>query len=239
MPDEDTEDLMPTDPEPDTRNATTDALRANWHEVMPEHPERGEELIARWSEPHRVYHGVDHLLDVLRHVDSFAGPEHDVFLVRLAAWYHDAVYVVGTRQVSNEEASARLSIRELSRLGLEQEELGTVARLVRMTATHVPGSSDPDGELLCDADLAVLGRSADAYEDYRTAIRAEYASVPDEVFLPARLRVMADLLRGQVFRTGGGRALEEAAVRNIRAECHAIADQLGVDVPRWVDDDHA
>lgn len=238
------EDTMPTDPATPARTATSqpatiEALRAAWQQVIPQHPELGEQLITRWSEPHRVHHGVEHLLDVLRRLDSFAGPEHDLYLVRLAAWYHDAVYVVGTSQVSNEEASARLSIRELSRFGLEQEDLNAVARLVRMTATHVPGSSDPDGELLCDADLAVLGGSAEEYEAYRTAIRAEYAAVPDEVFLPARLRVMADLLRSQVFRTGGGRTLEAAAVRNIRAECHEMAEQLGVDVPRWVDDDHA
>lgn len=224
-----------TPPQPETMGA----LRSAWLQVMPDHPELGEQLISRWSEPHRVYHGVEHLRVVLRWVDELAGADHDLFVVRLAAWYHDAVYVVGTRQVSNEEASARLAIRDLSRYGFEQEDLNEVARLVRLTATHVPGSADPNGELLCDADLAVLGGSAEEYEAYRQAIRAEYATVPDETFLPARLRVMADLLRGQVFRTGGGRALEQAAVRNIRAECHALAAQLGVDVPRWVDDDHA
>lgn len=228
---------MPTEPVADA--TTIAALRSAWQQVLPEQPELGESLIQRWSEPHRVYHGVDHLLFVLRRVDEFAGPDHDLFMVRLAAWYHDAVYVVGKSQVTNEEASARLSIRELSRCGFEVEELNEVARLVRMTATHVPGSADPDGELLSDADLAVLGGTPEEYEAYRTAIRTEYAAVPDEVFQPARLRVMADLLRGQVFRTGGGRALEEAAVRNVRGECHVLAAAAGVDVPRWVDDDRS
>lgn len=216
---------------------TADALRAAWQQVLPDHPELGEQLIARWSEPHRVYHGPEHLRDVLDRVDAFATADHDLFLVRLAAWYHDAVYLIGGGQVSNEEASARLAIRELSRCGLEQEDLNEIARLVRMTATHVPGSTDPNGELLSDADLAVLGGTEAEYERYRSAIREEYAQVPDEVFQSGRLQVLADLLRGPIFRTGAGRSLEAAAVRNLRTECHALADRLGVAVPRWVDGD--
>ena len=66
-------------------------------------------------------------------------------------------------QVSNEEASARLAIRRLGRTGLEQEDLTQVARLVRLTETHVPGARDPEGELLCDADLAILAAEPAAY----------------------------------------------------------------------------
>ena len=113
------------------------------------------DLITRYSEPHRHYHTDEHLLHVLTMIDQLAD-DHDLFLVRLAAWFHDAVYAIPPGQVSNEEASARLALRELSRVGLEQEDLNQVARLVRLTETHLPGPRDPEGELLCDADLAIL-----------------------------------------------------------------------------------
>ena len=92
-------------------------------------------------------------------IDELAD-DQDLFLVRLAAWFHDAVYAIPAGQVSNEEASARLAIRTLGRAGLEQEDLNQVARLVRLTETHVPGARDPEGELLCDADLAILAAPA-------------------------------------------------------------------------------
>ena len=80
-----------------------------------------------------------HLAEVLARIDELASGREDLYLVRLAAWFHDAVYAVPAGQVTNEEASARLAIRTLSRAGLEQEDLTQVARLVRMTETHVPG----------------------------------------------------------------------------------------------------
>ena len=59
--------------------------------------------------------------------------------------FHDAVYAIPAGQISNEEASAWLALRELSRVGLEQEDLNQIARLVRLTETHVPGPRDPEG----------------------------------------------------------------------------------------------
>ena len=123
-------------------------------------------MITRYSEPHRHYHTTKHLLHVLTMIDQLAD-DHDLFLVRLAAWYHDAVYAIPPGQVSNEEASARLALRELSRVGLEQEDLNQIARLVRLTETHLPGPRDPEGELLCDADLAILASDPADYADYR------------------------------------------------------------------------
>ncbi len=214
-------------------------LRAAWQECLPGQEELGEALIARYAEPQRHYHGLRHLAEVLRQVEQLASNDQDLLLVRLAAWYHDAVYDIPPRQVSNEEASARLAIRELGRVGLETEELNEVARLVRLTATHKPRSHDPNGELLCDADLAVLAGSESDYDWYRAAIRLEYAAVGDVEFAQRRLEILSGLLDTGVFRTGGGRKLETIAVANVTAECQALADQLGVPVGSAAHDDQA
>ena len=112
-------------------------LLTRWNATLPRQPELGEQLILRYGEPHRHYHTTKHLLQVLTMIDKLAD-DHDLFLVRLAAWYHDAVYAIPPGQVSNEEASARLALRELSWVGLEQEDLNQVARLVRLTETTYP-----------------------------------------------------------------------------------------------------
>jgi predicted metal-dependent HD superfamily phosphohydrolase len=204
-------------------------LMTRWNAILPRQPELGESLIARYDESHRQYHTSKHLLDVLTMIDELAD-DHDVFLVRLAAWYHDAVYAIPAGQISNEEASARLALRELSLLGLEQEDLNQVARLVRLTETHLPGPRDPEGELLCDADLSILASNPARYADYVAAVRAEYAKLPEERFLAGRYAVLSELADREIFRTSKGRQLNDAARANIDGELTELRDRLGITV---------
>jgi len=223
--------MTPTDGRPSQTSdeQTSDELRAHllaeWERALPNQQPMGEALIARYSEPHRVYHNASHLASVLRYVEELAD-DHDLFLVRLGAWFHDAVYAVPPLQVTNEEASARLAFRELSRAGLEQEDLNEVARLVRITATHTPGPRDPEGELLCDADLAILAAPPEEYEAYTRAIRAEYAAVGEIEFLQGRLEIMSALVDTDIFRTGKARPLVDRARDNVEAECLRLEQQL-------------
>jgi predicted metal-dependent HD superfamily phosphohydrolase len=204
-------------------------LLARWNTTLSQQSELGENLITRYSEPHRRYHTTKHLLDVLTMIDQLAD-DHDLFLVQLAAWYHDAVYAIPAGQVSNEEASARLALRELSLVGLEQEDLNQIARLVRLTETHLPGPRDPEGELLCDADLSILASDPAQYANYVAAVRAEYAQVPEEQFLAGRLAVLSELVDREIFRTSKGRPLSDAARANLAAEIDAISERLGIAV---------
>ena len=52
------------------------------------------ELLERWNEPQRRYHSVTHLRAVLRAVDVLEadGESFDGTAVRLAAWFHTAVF---------------------------------------------------------------------------------------------------------------------------------------------------
>jgi predicted metal-dependent HD superfamily phosphohydrolase len=224
---------MPTDPfrVQELAEAELDQeLISRWEALMPSHPELGESLRRRYAEPHRRYHDRSHLLQVLRMGDQLAGNE-DLFLVRLAAWFHDAVYDLPERELSNEEASARLSVRELGRAGLEQEDLTQVARLVRLTSTHLPGTRDPEGELLCDADLAILAAPSEQYDAYVAAVRAEYAAVPEPEFLAGRLAVLQPLADGEIFRSGKAQSLKAAARENLERELWSLRDRLGLEQP--------
>jgi predicted metal-dependent HD superfamily phosphohydrolase len=208
-----------------TSGELTAHLLAEWERALPNQQGMGEGLLVRYFEPHRHYHNATHLASVLSCVDELAD-DHDLFLVRLAAWFHDGVYAVPPLQVTNEEASARLAFRELSRAGLEQEDLNEVARLVRITATHTPGPRDPEGELLCDADLAILAAPPEEYQAYTRAVRAEYAAVGEEDFLAGRLEIMTRLLDTDIFRTGKARHLVGTARANVEAECQLLEASL-------------
>jgi predicted metal-dependent HD superfamily phosphohydrolase len=176
-------------------------LLARWDTTLPRQQELGENLIIRYNEPHRRYHTTKHLLHVLTMIDELAD-DHDIFLVRLAAWFHDAVYAI--------------------RVGLEQEDLNQIARLVRLTETHLPGPRDPEGELLCDADLAILASDPADYAAYVAAVRQEYAQVPEDQFLAGRLALLTELADREIFRTAKGRQLTGAAQTNLNAEINTL-----------------
>ena len=148
-------------------------------------------LVAAWGEPHRRYHDLGHLAAVLGIVGELAPAARDPDAVRLAAWYHDAVY--DPTRSDNEQVSA-----ERARAGLrglvDEARVAEVARLVLLTAGHDPDDGDANGAVLCDADLAVLAGPPDAYAAYASAVRAEYGHLSDEVFTAGRTAVLEHLL---------------------------------------------
>lgn len=191
------------------------------HSAAPEVEAVGTRLLASWSEPHRRYHSVTHLRDILNHVDELTEYADDVDAVRLAAWYHDAVY---QGLPDDEERSAQRAQDDLLQLGVTPALVNEVVRLVRMTVSHDPETGDRNGEVLSDADLASLAIPHDRYVANTAAIRDEYAHVSDEAFRDGRLGVLKQLLEGRpVFRTDYGReAWEVAARQNMRSELHDL-----------------
>ncbi|WP_445167564.1 HD domain-containing protein [Mycolicibacterium sp. Dal123E01] len=183
----------------------------------------GRDVVACWAEPHRRYHSVDHLQSILAHVEELAEFADDPDAVRLAAWYHDAVYA---GLPDDEERSARRAEQDLSRLGLSPQLVDEVARLVRLTVTHDPAPGDRNGEVLCDADLAALAVPREHYVRNTAAIRAEYGHVPDDAFRRGRVQVLVALLGGPgVFRTDyARREWEPLAQGNLRAELATLTD---------------
>lgn len=174
-------------------------------------------LVNRWSEPQRRYHGVRHLSAVLLFVDEYAGHADDPDAVRLAAWYHDAIY--DPKASDNEERSASLAEKELSALGMDGKRVAEVVRLVRLTTGHDPAEGDRNGELLNDADLLVLASPPEAYVAYVNALREEYAHVPDDDFRAGRAAVLQSLLATpRLYRLEALTAMEAAARRNVTAE---------------------
>ncbi|GGM33461.1 HD domain-containing protein [Dactylosporangium sucinum] len=182
----------------------------------------GPDLIARYSEPHRRYHTLEHLAAMLRVIDEHSVLADDADAVRLAAWFHDAVYVPFAQD--NEEQSAQLALDRLSRLGWPASRAEEVARLVRLTAGHRVAPGDRNGALLADADLAILAADRPDYERYAAAVREEYAAVPDEVFRPGRAAILQQLLElPELYRAVPSRAAWTArAHANLRTEIRTL-----------------
>ncbi|MFG2194608.1 HD domain-containing protein [Streptomyces sp. NPDC048639] len=215
--------------------ATHDVLLARWTRLLSrcQEPDRaegrpdpvpyGENLLARWAESHRHYHTTEHLLAVLDRVEELAHHSADPDAVRLAAWFHDAVY--DPERSENEERSARLAERALPEAGVSAARAAEVARLVRLTVRHDPEPGDADGEVLCDADLAVLAGSPRTYAAYAAAVRQEYGFVPHDAFRDGRSAVLRELLElPSLFRTSTGRERWERTARyNLETELRLLS----------------
>jgi predicted metal-dependent HD superfamily phosphohydrolase len=176
-------------------------------------PGIADDLLRRYDEPHRRYHTATHLTEVLDHVDELAAEADDADAVRLAAWFHDAVYA--PLSGDNEEQSAILAESALTAAGVPAATVAEVARLVRLTASHEAAHGDRNAAVLCDADLAILAAGPQRYAAYAAAVREEYAEVPDDVFRQGRAVVLRNLLAlPSLYGTAPGRERWETDARH-------------------------
>jgi predicted metal-dependent HD superfamily phosphohydrolase len=189
-----------------------------WERDFPGRTALGQELVRRYASVSRSYHDDRHLLEVLDAVDAMADEAANIDAVRLAAWFHDAVYDV--RADDNEERSAELAETVLPAYDVDDVTVAEVARLVRLTETHDPHAGDANGEVLCDADLAILASHDSRYATYLEGVRAEYRHVDDRTFAVGRAAVLRELLGlTSMFRTAHGRATwEQRARANVTRE---------------------
>lgn len=194
----------------------------------------GRQLLHRWREPHRAYHDVEHLREVLDALDDLAESDdpgeresHDHSPgaaspeVVLAAWFHDAIY--HGHPGEDEEESARLAADVLLGLGVPQPVVRRVMGAVLITKTHEtpwPAGAHLEAAQLCDADLAVLAAPADRYRRYVAGVRREFARCDDDEFARGRSELLRGLLgRQRLFATPRGHSLWESRARaNIAAE---------------------
>jgi predicted metal-dependent HD superfamily phosphohydrolase len=172
-------------------------------------------LEAAYDADDRGYHDRRHLAEVLANVELLMSEDEPAReAVLLAAWFHDAVY---EGSADDEERSAQLAESALA----ERPELAReVGRLVRLTATHRPTDQDHAGQVLCDADLAILAAEPDRYASYTRGVREEHADVGDADFAAGRAAVLRALLeKPTLFHTAHARQWwEQPARANIERE---------------------
>lgn len=183
-----------------------------------------DDLVARYAEPHRHYHTLEHVAAVLRTADSLVDPSVERAPVRLAAWYHDVVY--DPHLPGNEARSVVLAAAHLASLGAPADLVRECARLIEITDGHEVQTGDANAAALVDADLAVLATGPERYDRYRQAVRAEYAHLDDATFAAGRRQVLAALAdRPFIFATPLFRTEREPRAR---ANLHRELSQLPV-----------
>ena len=198
------------------------AWRESWSGLGAVPPERllGE-LSARYCEPHRAYHTLQHLdecfaaLAPVRHLAERL-PE-----LELALWFHDAVY--DTHAADSEERSARWAEECLRAAGVRAEETSRIGGLILETR-HAVRPEAPDARLLVDVDLAILAAAVPRFEEYERQVRQEYDWVPEPAFRAGRARILQGFVdRPSIYSTSWfAERLEARARENLRRSLLAL-----------------
>ena len=195
----------------------------------------GTNLITLWSTPDRAFHNLRHLIDLLTRVDELSEETRNPDLVRLAAWYHGAIFSVSADQAmhrnggEDEAASAALAYEELVAAGVSEKNANRVSELIMNLRRHDLPTSDIDAAALSDADLGCLAIEPQRYREYSRLIYSEYAHLPLLSYLRTRTTIVRKLLaRDRLFASPLGQRWELPARENLEAELRRLSSKLSI-----------
>jgi predicted metal-dependent HD superfamily phosphohydrolase len=156
-------------------------------------------LQAGYSESHRAYHNAAHIADCLAQLDTVREMVVHPNAAEMALWFHDAIY--DPKASDNEEKSAAWAVQVLSDRKAGPETVKRVANVILATK-HQAVPDDLDDKIIVDIDLSILGRESEVFDRYDSAIRQEYAWVPEKDYREGRGRILAEFLgRNVIFQT--------------------------------------
>lgn len=175
----------------------------------------GDELVARYAEPHRYYHTLQHLGECIAAFDDTLALAAHPGEVEAALWFHDAVYDVQAHD--NETRSAAWAESALL-------DAGVAAAAVRRVHAHVMATRhealppSADARLVVDIDLGILGSAPARFDEYEIQVREEYAWVAEALFRERRRALLLRLLaQPSIYGTAHFRdRLERLARDNLR-----------------------
>jgi len=169
-----------------------------------------------YAQPHRDYHGPQHLDELIELARQHA-PDLDE-AEQLALLFRDAVYVPGAGPGENERLSALLMRATVAAFDLGQLDLGRASRIIEATIHAAP--PPPEAARVCDLDLWRLAAPWEAFQRHSLGIRHEYLHLhaDEAAFWTARKTFYkSTLAKRALFATAYFRDCFEAAAReNLR-----------------------
>lgn len=165
-----------------------------WSSDLGERHDPSGEAVARllnaYRGPGRYYHTIEHAIEVARTARQLSLELSDTHAddVSLAAWCHDACYVRGA--TANEARSATFGETLALDLGFGHDRARAVHGMITASSHTITPASRLEA-IVCDADLAVLGKPWQAYCDDVENIRVELGIERGEAWRRKRLAMLA------------------------------------------------
>ncbi len=151
------------------------------------------ELLSLYGGAQRAHHNFVHIVHSLREMDDAQGLIQNPDQVEFALWYHDSE--------DNEEKSAELAKKRLSKAGLKKQFIDNITRLILATR-HKEIPQEQDAKYECDIDLVILGKPQKEFDEYERNIRYEHQHVPEEQFKIGRAGILKKFLgRDDIYST--------------------------------------
>ncbi len=149
---------------------------------------------------HLTYHNPNHTRHVLEKAILIAGKEnisdHELYLLKIAALYHDTGYQIGNE--NHEGESCRIAKRELSELGFKKSEINQICGMI--LATQIPQQPKTHLEgILADADLEYLG--TDDFENFSSTLFIETKHFKPNLTLQQWYNIQIDFISKHHYHT--------------------------------------
>ena len=195
-----------------------------------EHRMVQENIVAAYSQPHRHYHTVKHLNEMLELTGKHVVLNKQAFLAALL--FHDVVYepqrsAPGYVGLSNEQESALLCKQILQIGGVGAATIERAQELILMTETHKAPEGDEEALLFMDIDMAIVGAPERRYREYAGQNAREYLSAfTPEQYLMGRSAFLTHAQDGKtpIFKTKHFTEREQQADANIAWELKHLVE---------------
>jgi predicted metal-dependent HD superfamily phosphohydrolase len=179
-------------------------------------------ISVRYSEPHRKYHTLVHLVEMFTLLEDYRNAIDDIWSVSLAVFFHDIIYDPTSKQ--NEENSAVLfqdfvaDVHAVKLDSLSQK----VNDMIIATKMHQSTSLPADIALFLDIDMSILGRDRERYILYAQQIREEYIHIDATLYCKSRASFLRSTVDSPIFSSYFDQKFDIAARDNILWECDIL-----------------
>lgn len=175
-------------------------------------------LLNAYTEPHRAYHTVQHIVECLEHFEHIKPYLHDPDAVEVAIWFHDVIY--DPKAFDNELKSAELMYSQCSTFLNESTRFKIYQWIIATQKHRAPSDLDSslgidqywlsDLHFVLDIDLSILGASKQRFNQYEKQIQCEYAWVDASIYRLKRAEVLHQFYQMQpIYQTAYFRSQKE------------------------------
>lgn len=181
-------------------------LNIYWTEIKKQHTSKN-----------RHYHNLTHLSNLYIELAPIKNDILNWTAVLFSIFYHDIVYDV--KKQNNEKESADLAVKRLSKTKLPKELILLCKSHILATKSHEVSACN-DTNLFTDADLSILGKKPEQYQQYCYQIRQEYSIYPNFLYKKGRKKVIEHFLNlERIYKTEYFFVkYEETAQKNLQKE---------------------
>jgi predicted metal-dependent HD superfamily phosphohydrolase len=154
------------------------------------HSDSSLKLQQAWSEPHRKYHTIEHLIDILKYIEKyrFNLPNEFYDALVLAAFFHDCYYNP-RNSTNNEDESIRRFLMEFRSKGDNNNIRNAVMAMIEATK-YRKRPSQYLIRLFWEADNNQFYNGYDTLLKNEHLIRQEFNHLPKSVYKANRIKFL-------------------------------------------------